>query len=423
MKTTMTDLAPIAAPEFKAGPGDIAGAFDDFSRTFEAFKEVNDRRLEEIESRMGTDPLTEEKLTRIDNALDTAQRRLDQMVMKSRRPALIGSDLAAVHPRENEQKAAFATYLRTGQAPQSALLEAKDYTSAVGADGGFLVPQPAERETLSRMALISPIRAISEVREVSTATFKKVFATNGPVAGWVAETGARNATASQVFADLTFATPEIYAMPAVTPVLLEDAAIDVEAFVMGEIETVFAEMEGDAFINGNGTDKPRGFLNYTKVANGTWSWGNIGYNVTGVSAGFAASNPSDNLIDLVFTLKSGYRQNGRFVMNRRTQAQVRKFKDSTGNYLWHPPVSAGLPSTLMHFPVTDAEQMPDIAADSYSIAFGDFKRGYLVVDRRGMTLLRDPYTAKPYIRYYVTKRIGGGVQDFDAIKLLKFGTV
>jgi HK97 family phage major capsid protein len=418
----MTDLSPIASPETKAGSADIAGAFEDFSRTFEAFKEVNDRRLDEIESRASADVVTEEKLDRIDRALDTAQRRLDQLAVKARRPALASGEMLN-DPRLIDQKNAFAAFLRTGDTSASRRLEAKDYTSNVGADGGFLVPQPAEREVLSRMALISPIRAISEVREVSTSTFKKVFATNGPVAGWVAETGARAATASQVFADLTFATPELYAMPAVTPVLLEDAAIDVEAFVMGEIETVFAEMEGDAFINGNGTDKPKGFLNYTKVANTGWTWGNLGYNVTGVSAGFAGTNPSDNLIDLVFTLKSGYRQNGRFVMNRRTQAQVRKFKDTTGNYLWHPPVSAGLPSTLMHFPVTDAEQMPDIAADSYSIAFGDFKRGYLVVDRRGMTLLRDPYTAKPYIRYYVTKRVGGGVQDFDAIKLLKFGTV
>ncbi len=204
--------------------------------------------------------------------------------------------------------------------------------------------------------------------------------------------------------------------------MLDDAALDVEEWISREIETVFAEAEGDAFINGDGVNKPTGFLGVPKVANASWSWGNLGYLVTGVAGAFPTPNPSDILVDLMFSLKSGYRQNARFVMNRRVQSQIRKFKDTSGAYLWQPPAAIGQPATLMNFPVIDAEQMPDITANSHSIAFGDFQRGYLIVDRMGVRVLRDPYTAKPYVRFYATKRVGGGVQDFDAIKLLKFGT-
>jgi HK97 family phage major capsid protein len=406
------------APEVKAAP-DIASAFEDFSRTFEAFKEVNDQRLGELEQRFLPDVLTEEKLTRIDAALDTAQRRIDGLVLKARRPLLVGDPSREDGGREH--KTAFVAYMRDGVAEGLKAIEAKAYSAGSGPDGGFLVPQPAEREILSRMATISPIRAIAEVREIATATFKKAYATNGLATGWVAEAAARPDTNSQTLADLTFATYELYAQPAATQTVLDDAAVDIEEWIGREVETVFAEAEGDAFINGDGTTRPQGFLTPNKVANTAWTWGNVGYLATGVSAGFAATNPSDQLVDLIYVLKSGYRQNASFVMNRRVQSAVRKFKDTTGAYLWQPPAAIGQPATLMNFPVVDAEQMPDVAANSYSIAFGDFKRGYVVVDRQGIRVLRDPYTSKPYVRFYTTKRVGGGVQDFDAIKLLKFG--
>ena len=164
----------------------------------------------------------------------------------------------------------------------------------------------------------------------------------------------------------------------------------------------------------------RASSSYTTVDNGSWSWGNIGYVASGAAGAFAGSNPSDELVELVYAVKAGYRQNGVFVMNRKTQATVRKFKDTTGAYLWQPPAIAGGKASLMTFPVIEAEDIPDVAANSLSIAFGDFNRGYLVVDRAGVTVLRDPYTAKPYVLFYTTKRVGGGVQDFDAIKVMKF---
>jgi HK97 family phage major capsid protein len=178
--------------------------------------------------------------------------------------------------------------------------------------------------------------------------------------------------------------------------------------------------EGAAFVSGDGVNKPKGFLSYTTVANSSWIWGDVGYIATGAAGAFPATNPSDVLIDLVYGLKAGYRQNGVFVMNRKTQAAIRKLKDNQGDYLWQPPAIPGGRASLMNFFVIEAEDMPDIGANAYAVAFGDFRRGYLIVDRQGVRVLRDPYSAKPYVLFYTTKRVGGGIQDFDAIKLLKF---
>jgi HK97 family phage major capsid protein len=208
---------------------------------------------------------------------------------------------------------------------------------------------------------------------------------------------------------------ELYAMPAATPTLLEDSAVNVDEWLAAEVEQAFATQEGTAFVSGDGSNKPKGFLSYTNVAEASWTWGNVGYIASGAAGAFPAADPSDVLVDLIYALKAGYRQNGAFVMNRKTQSVVRKFKDDGGSYLWQPPAQAGGRATLMTFPVIEAEDMPDIAANSYSVAFGDFRSGYLVVDRQGVTVLRDPFTAKPYVLFYTTKRVGGGVQDFDAI--------
>ena len=252
-------------------------------------------------------------------------------------------------------------------------------------------------------------------------SYTKPFSTSGPASGWVGETDARPETASPPLVQLSFPTAEIYAMPSATQSLLEDSAVNIDQWIADEVEQVFAEKEGTAFVLGDGVKKPIGFLATTKAAQSAWSWGKIGYLPTGVASAFPAANPSDLLVDLVYALKAGYRQNGSFVMNRKVQSAVRKFKDTTGAYLWAPPATADGRAMLMNFPVVEAEDMPDLAVDSFSLAFGDFRRGYLVVDRRGLRILRDPYSAKPYVLFYTTKRVGGGVQDFDAIKLIKFG--
>lgn len=284
------------------------------------------------------------------------------------------------------------------------------------------MPQETEAEIGRLLSRASPLRAIADVRQVSSAIYKKPFATAGAAAGWVGETGARSQTNTATIAELQFPAMELYAMPAATQALLDDSAVNLDQWIAQEIETVFAEQESEAFVTGNGSNKPKGFMDYTKVAQGSWSWGNTGYIATGVDGAFAASNPSDKLVDLIYSLKAGYRQNGSWIMNRATQAAIRKFKDTAGHYLWQPAASAEGRATLMNFPIVESEHMPDIGSDAHALAFGDFRRGYLIVDRVGVRLLRDPYSAKPYVLFYTTKRVGGGIQDFDAIKTLKFGT-
>jgi HK97 family phage major capsid protein len=281
------------------------------------------------------------------------------------------------------------------------------------------VPDELDTEIGRRLSELSPIRSIATVRQVSGAVLKKPFALNGMATGWVGETDARSQTNTPQLAELQFPTMELYAMPAATASLIEDSAVDIEGWIASEVEAAFAEQEGAAFVTGDGVNKPRGFLDYPSVADDSWGWGNLGFVATGAAGAFGA-DPSDRLVELIYALKAGHRQNGRFVMNRKTQAQIRKFKDADGNYLWMPPAGAGQAASLMGFPVVEAEDMPDVAANALALAFGDFRRGYLVVDRTGVRILRDPYSAKPYVLFYTTKRVGGGVQNFEAIKLLKF---
>jgi len=400
---------------------DVAIAFDEFMRAFESFKAENEQRIATLEKRLPVDVLSTEKLDRINRAIDEHKSIMDELVLKSARPKL-GQASASRSGAALQHKAAFETYVRHGETNGLHLLEEKALSVGSGPDGGYLVPAETEAAVIRGVKSISPIRAIAGNRTVSASVYKKPFAVTGPSTGWVAETATRPETNSPTLAELAFPTMELYAMPSATQTLLDDSAVNIDEWLAEEIQLAFAQQEGTAFVSGDGVNKPKGFLAYTKVANGSWSWGNIGYVATGTDGGFDATNPSDDLIDFIYTLKSEYRANAHWVMNRATQAAIRKFKDADGNYLWAPPERADLAPTLMNYPIAESEDMPNIASNSYSIAFGDFQRGYLVVDRAGIRVLRDPYSAKPYVLFYTTKRVGGGVQDFDAIKLLKFGT-
>ncbi|TAM94891.1 MAG: phage major capsid protein [Rhizobiaceae bacterium] len=417
----MTTRETPGLPETKsaAGMAEISGAFGEFMTSFEAFKSANDERLGQIEDRLGADVVTTEKVDRISRVLDEQKRALDGLLVRKARPAL-GRE-SGFQPLPSEHKQAFDAYVRTGDDRLLRSLDTKAMSYGSGQDGGYLVPDETEAAIGERLATISPIRSVASVIKVSGAVLKKPFAISGPAVGWVAETAARPQTNSPTLDELSFPTAELYAMPAATAALLEDSIVNIDQWIGAEVETAFAEQEGTAFVSGDGTNKPKGFLSYTTVAEADWAWDKIGYIATGVSAAWPASNPSDILIDTVYALKAGYRQNASWVMNRKTQAAIRKMKDADGNYLWQPPAAPGSRAMLMGFPVVEAEDMPDIAADATPLAFGDFSRGYLVVDRSGVRVLRDPYSAKPYVLFYTTKRVGGGVQDFDAIKLLKFG--
>ena len=406
--------------ETKAGiPADAAVTHAEMMQAFEEFKVANDQKLAEKRS---VDVLLEDKVDRLNAVISSQAQRLEAVELKQARPA-IASDARSMEPANQpatEHKAAFYAYVRGGDSANLRTLEQKALSAGSNPDGGFLVPPEIETKIGERLFNISPIRALASIRSISSNVYKKPMMATGAVAGWVGETDARPQTNSPLLDELSFPAMELYAMPAATTALLEDSAVDIDEWLAQEVDRVFAAQEGSAFVTGDGNTKPKGFISYSTVPNASWTWGNIGYVPSGVAGGFPATAPSDVLVDLIFALKAGYRQNAAFVMNRKTQSLIRKFKDTTNNYIWQPPASPAGRASLMNFPVHDVEDMPDIAANSLSVAFGDFMRGYLIVDRAGVTLLRDPYTAKPYILFYTTKRVGGGVQDYDAIKLLKF---
>lgn len=407
------------APEHKSGISSAArGEHDAIMTMFEEFKAANDARLDAHGRR--ADVLLDQKVDRINDALDAQMKRIDDLALKSARPALEGTRARFTDASAREHKSAFDAYVRQGESAGLRAMETKAMSAGSNADGGYLVPAELEHEIGARLKAISPIRSIASVREISGGVYKKPFMTAGPAAGWVGETDSRTQTTSPTLDALSFPAMELYAMPAATATLLDDSAVNIDEWIASEVELTFALQEGTAFVTGDGSNKPKGFLSYDTVANGSWVWGKLGHVATGASAAFPEDDPSDVLVDLIYALKAGYRQNGSFVMNRKTQAAIRKFKDTGGAYLWQPPAQAGGRASLMTFPLVEAEDMPDIAAGSLSIAFGDFRRGYLIVDRLGVRVLRDPYSAKPYVLFYTTKRVGGGVQDFDAIKVLKF---
>ena len=414
-----------ASAETRAALHEVLGAF-------EAFKAANDQRLAELERKRGADTLLEEKVARIDAAVAAASGRLERLASEARRPALggvgadraLGSDPSGLSgrlpaERGGEQKMLFEAHMRTG----AHLLELKaGLAETPPSTGGLIAPPEMERAIERRLAQASPMREIASVRTVGAATFRKPVSTAGVVAGWVAETAPRPETDPATLALLEFPAADLYASPAATQALLDDAYVNLEEWLAAEVEDAFAAQETAAFVTGDGTNKPKGFLNYPKVADASQAWGQIGYVATGTAGAFPATAPTDKLLDLIYAPRVAFRPNGRFVMNRKTASVIRKFKDTTGQYIWQPGTQPGMPPSLLGYPVSEIETVPDIGTDSFSVAFGDFAKGYLIVDRAGVRVLRDPYSAKPYVLFYTTKRVGGGVQNFDAIKLLKFGT-
>ena len=369
---------------------------------FEAYKQANDKRLAEIEKRGRADSLTDERLARID-------RQLEALSLKAARP-----DLSQAPTQPSEQNEAWARYLRSGDESGLARLDVKSFSAGTGSEGGYIAPPELDRLIEARLTAASPMRQIASVRQTSAGTYQKPVSL-GVEAQWVSETAARTETTTNGLSLIEFPAGELYAMPAATQSLLEDTFADVDAWLADEVEASFSAQESAAFVNGDGNGKPKGFLNYTIVDEASHAWSQIGF----VPGDFTSADQVEQLIDLIYAPKSQYRANGRFVMNRRTVSAVRKLKDGDGRYVFAPG-TGGEPATLLGYPVTEIEDMPDIGAGNAAIAFGDFKRGYLIADRQGARVLRDPYSAKPYVLFYTTKRVGGGVQNFDAIKVMQF---
>ena len=323
------------------------------------------------------------------------------------RPALEGA-------RVSEK--GFAGFVRTGAA-----VEMKAFTGVSGDAGGYALPREIDAVIERALVAASPIRAIANVVKVGSAGYRKLVTTGGTPSGWASETGPRPETTTPVFVELAPPMGELYANPSASQAMLDDAAFDVEQWLGEEIATEFARAEGAAFVAGSGVNRPKGFLTYpvSAAADAARAFGTLQALNSGAAGDFAA-NPQERLVDLVQSLRAPYRQGASFLMNASTLARIRKFKTSDGAFVWQPSLSAEQPATLLGYPVVEAEDMPDIAANSLSIAFGNFKAGYLIAERTETQILRDPYSNKPFVNFYATKRIGGCVANSEAIKLLKF---
>lgn len=342
--------------------------------------------------------------------VNEVKSRLERVSRAAARPVLDGTRAASP-----ELKGFVDGYLRQGRDA-----ELKSIVGTIAADGGFAVPREIDALIQAQLKKMSPIRALAQVVQTGTAGYRKLVTTGSSASGWVSETAARPETATPKFAEIVPPSGELYANPAASQAMLDDAGFDLEAWLANEIAMEFARAEGLAFISGTGTNQPRGFLNGTTVTTGdaTRAFGTLQHVVSGNATGFDTA-PELKLIDLVHALKPGHRQGAAFVMNSTTMAAIRKLKDADGSFLWQPGLTEGQPNRLLGYPVVEAEDMPDIAANALPVAFGNFKAGYLIAERSATAILRDPYTNKPYVHFYATKRIGGQVLDSDAIKLLK----
>jgi len=345
---------------------------------------------------------------------DDRMNKLDRKTMMTSRAAL-----AHAASEDAPHQKAFAAYLRSGDDDglRGLEMEGKAMGTAVAADGGYLVdPQTADtiQNTLSATA---SIRSIASVVNVDATSYDVLVDHSEMGAGWATEASAVAETDTPKIERISIPLHELSALPKASQRLLDDSAFDIEGWLAGRIADKFARSEAMAFISGDGVDKPTGMLTYPTVDNILWTWGNLGYVPTETAGGITRADP---IIDLVYSLGAEYRANATFVMNSKTAGHVRKLKDNDGRFVWVDGIAMGEPARLMGYRVLIAEDMPDIADNSMSIAFGDFNAGYTVAERPDLRVLRDPFSAKPHVLFYATKRVGGAVSDFAAIKLLKF---
>lgn len=360
--------------------------------------------------------------TEMKSRLQQPEERVTMLDRKNHIPNAGRPALSAAVQDEVPHAKAFAAYLRCGDDDglRNLALEGKALNTAVAAEGGYLV-DPVTSETIRGvLKTTSSLRQVASVVNVEATSFDVLVDHSDMGSGWASETATLTETTTPQIDRISIPLHELSAMPKASQRLLDDSAFDIESWLANRIADKFARAEAAAFVIGDGADKPKGFLTHTKVANGSWAWGSLGYVATGAAGDFAGVNASDAVVDLVYALEAEYRANATFVMNSKTAGAVRKMKDADGRFLWSDGLQAGEPARLMGYPVLIAEDMPDIAANAYAIAFGDFKNGYTIAERPDLRILRDPFSAKPHVLFYASKRVGGDVSDFAAIKLLKF---
>ena len=345
--------------------------------------------------------------------------KLDRKALSQHRPALATEATTDGAPHQK----AFAAYLRSGddEGLRALPLEGKALGTSVAADGGYLVDPETSAMIASTLASTASLRAVASVVQVDATSYDVLIDHGDMGAGWGNETSSLTETATPKIDRISIELNELNAMPKCSQRLLDDSAFDIEAWLAGRIAEKFARSEAQAFISGDGVDKPVGIMSYPTAPVGSESWGDLGYVATGTDGDFDAVTPADIIIDLVYSLGAQYRANATFVMNSKTAGRVRKLKDADGRFFWADAVTQGEPARLLGYPVLICEDMPDIASNATAIAFGDFAAGYTIAERPDLRVLRDPFSAKPHVLFYATKRVGGAVSDYAAIKLLKFG--
>lgn len=389
---------------------DVQEVAEALGKKFDEFKSVNDKRVEALESEKGKLAGQVENLNGKLSELDELKSALEKELADAKRPGAAGSKSVSEH------KNAFMQFVRKGKDDNLAELQQKALQTTVEADGGYAVPEELDRSIIELLRDESPMRSICNQITVSTPDYKRLVNLGGSGSGWVGETAARPATGTPTLAQISAFMGEIYANPQATQTSLDDMFFDAEGWLSAEVAREFAEQEGLAFLSGDGVNKPKGLLAYTMTTAGddARAFGTL----QKVHSGTAGDFDADDLIKLVYTLRKGFRAGASWMMPNTTVFKIRTLKDADGNYLWRPGLEAGQPSLILGYGVVENEDMPEVAADANAIAFGDFRRAYTIVDRIGTRVLRDPYTNKPNVGFYTTKRVGGMLTDSQAVKVL-----
>jgi HK97 family phage major capsid protein len=401
---------------------DPVAVFTELRQAVEAMKAAHTEELAGIKKNFA-DVISAEKVARINAEIGALQSALDD-TNRALAAARLGAGAGeAPNPARAEHRKAFERWFRDGVDAGLADLQVKaGLTSQSKPDGGYLVPTEMAATIDRVLGTVSTLRSLASVMSIGTQQYTKLVNQGGAGTGWVGEEESRTETTTPTLRELQFNVMEIYAEPYATQVSLDDAQMDLEAWLADEVQTAFAEAEGAAFVSGTGVKRPRGLTTYDTVANASYAWGSIGFIVTGHATAFASSNPADAFVNLYYALKAGYRTGASWLTSDAVMNTIRKFKDGQGNYLWSPPTGPDMPATILGKPVYTDDNMPALEANTFPVAFGDFRRAYLIVDRVGIRVLRNPYKTNGKVAFYTTKRVGGGVQNFEAVKLMKCST-
>lgn len=408
---------------------EIKSLIEDQGKANHARLKTLETQVEEIKTKGSVDAETKERLAKITAdmvELNATKSRMDKIETALNRRQIVDERGNEIPTERVEHRKAFDKFVRKGVDNGLADLEKKALSVSSDPDGGYTAPVELDREITRIVTEISDIRSIAQVTTIGAPSLKKLVNLTGTTSGWVGETEARPQTNAASLTALEFPAMELYAMPAASQSLLDDSFVNIEEWAAQEVAIEFARAEGAAFVSGDGVKRPKGLLAGTLTeadSNGDSAWGSTAWVKTGAAGAFKTTAAGDNyrnLVALQFALKQQYRGGASFIMNRGTLGTVMGLTDSQGHPLWRPGMTAGVPSMLNGYPVNEVQGLPAIATNSYSIGFGNWQRHYLIVDRVGVRILRDPFTAKPYVLFYTTKRVGGGIQMYEAAKWLKF---